>query len=116
MPPEFGFEVRVWREGEFPAGVHNAEEDNQNGRIERIGENRYRLNVNVHDAAGVKDRRGEYWWTVALVQISPTYADLGQQAEPARFRFEPGGSGGDEDDDGNDGNGQGSGSGGGFIN
>ena len=105
--PEFGFEVRVWREGEFPAGVHNAIEDNQNGRIEAIGENRYHLNVNVHNATGIQGQRGEYWWTVAMVQISPTYADIGIQAEPAKLRFEPVGRGSKS---------SGNGDGGGFIN
>jgi serine/threonine-protein kinase len=112
LPPEFGFEVRVWREGEFPAGVHNAIEDNQSGQIERIGENRYRLHVNIQNAAGVNGRRGEYWWTVALVQIRPTYIDLEQQAQPARLRFEPvGGRSGSN----NDGDSQGDGNKGGYI-
>ena len=93
VPPGFGFEVRVWREGEPPAGVHNAVDDNQNGRVMRVGENRYRLSVDIKDAAGVRDRSGEYLWTVAVVQISPNYADLGQQAAPAHLRFEVGGGG-----------------------
>ena len=99
VPPDFGFEVRVWREDEPPAGVHDAVLDNQQGRIEQIGENRYRLSTNIRQAFGVQGRTGEYLWTVALVQISPQYADLGQQAEPAHLRFEAGGgsssSGGD---------------------
>jgi hypothetical protein len=93
VPPELGFEVRVWREGEPPAGVHDAVQDNQNGRIERIGENQYRFEVDISGAAGVRGRSGEYWWTVALVQISPNYSDLGQQASPVYLRFEAGGSG-----------------------
>ncbi len=92
LPPGFGFEVRVWREGEPLAGVHNALEDNQNGRIMQIGENRYRLSANIKDAAGVRGRSGQYLWTVAVVQISPNYADLGQQAAPTPLRFEAGGS------------------------
>jgi serine/threonine-protein kinase len=98
LPPELGFEVRVWREGEPQAGAHNAVLDNTEGRIEPIGENRYRLSIDITEAAGVRRRAGEYWWTVALVQVSPEYADLGQQAEPGLLRFEvPGGSGGDGD-------------------
>lgn len=91
VPSGFGFEIRVWREGEPPAGVHNAVLDNTQGRIEKIGENRYRLQVDISQAAGVRERSGEYLWTVALVQISPNYADLGLQAEPARLRYEAGG-------------------------
>jgi len=84
VPPDFGFEVRIWREGEPPAGVHAAVLDNREGRVEKIGENRYRLRVDIRQAAGVQERTGEYLWSVALVQISPTYADPGMQAEPAR--------------------------------
>lgn len=93
IPPEFGFEVRVWREGEPPSGVHDAVQDNLEGRVERLGKNTYRLNVNIQDAFGVRRRTGQYLWTVALVRITPTYADLGRQAEPTHLRFEAGGDG-----------------------
>jgi hypothetical protein len=108
VPSGYGFEVRVWREGEPPAGVHDAVLDNTQGRIEKIGENRYRLQVDIRQAAGVRQRSGQYLWTVALVQISPNYADSGLQAEPGRLRFEAGGGGGG----GGGGNDGGSGSGG----
>lgn len=102
LPPEYGFEVRVWREGREPAGVHNAVLDNQNGTIKSLGNNQYELNTNIKDAAGVLNNSGEYLWTVALVRISPKYRDLGQQAPPGRFLFAaPGGSdGGDKGDGG----------------
>jgi serine/threonine-protein kinase len=103
LPPGFGFEVRVWREGAPPVGAHNAVLDNQAGRIERIGENRYRIKLDIRDAAGVRGRTGIYLWTVALVQISPTYAAPGLQAEPTRLRFESGGN----NDGGKDGGGVG---------
>jgi hypothetical protein len=86
--------VRVWREGEPPAGVHNAVEDNKNGKIISLGNDTYRLDVDIRDAYGVQGRSGEYLWTVALVQISPEYEDLGTQAPPGRLRFEAGGDGG----------------------
>jgi hypothetical protein len=89
-----GFEVRVWREDETPAGVHNAVEDNKNGNIVSLGNNTYYLNANIRDTFGVKGRTGQYLWTVALVQISPEYKDLGIQASPGRLRFEAGGSSG----------------------
>jgi hypothetical protein len=38
IPPGYGFEVRVWREGEAPAGVHDAVLDNTQGRVEKIGD------------------------------------------------------------------------------
>ncbi len=120
VPRGFGFEVRVWREGESPAGVHDAVLDNQDGTIETIGENRYRLSVDIADAPGVQGRSGIYLWTVVLVQVSPTYADLGQQADPAYLRFEAGGTGGgggggtssdDSGGTGSDGGGKGKGKG-----
>jgi hypothetical protein len=94
LPPGFGFEVRVWREGEFPSGVHDAVLDNQNGNIKNMGGSKYHFSIDIREAAGVRGLSGEYLWTVALVQISPEYQDLGQQAEPARLRFEAGGGGG----------------------
>ncbi len=48
----------------------------------------------------MQGRSGTYLWTVALVQIDPTYADLGHQAKPARLRFEAGGGAIDGDDGG----------------
>jgi tetratricopeptide (TPR) repeat protein len=112
MPPDFGFEVRVWKEGNAPAGVHNSVLDNKNGVIKSIGGNRYRLGVDITDAPGVQGYSGIYLWTVALVRINPTYEDLEQQAKVARFHYSASrpGSGGDE---GGDDGGGGSSSGGG---
>jgi len=90
-----GFEVRVWREGEPPAGVHDAVQDNLNGKVVALGNNTYRLTVDITDAYGVQGQSGEYLWTVALVQISPEYRDLGKEATPGRLRFEAGGGGDD---------------------
>jgi hypothetical protein len=114
VPPDFGFEVRVWREGEPLAGAHDAVLDNQQGRIERLGENRYRLHIDIRHAAGVRERSGEYLWTVALVQISPSYADLGQQATPISLRFEAGGGSSGSSAGNNNGGGSSSSSGGGI--
>jgi hypothetical protein len=111
VPAGYGFEVRVWREDEQPAGVHNAVLDSQNGNVKSIGKGKYSLSVNIRDAAGIKGRSGEYLWTVALVQVSPNYADLGEQAEPARLRFEAGGSSGGGKDKGGSSSGGGGGGG-----
>lgn len=106
LSPEYGFEVRVWREGRQQTGVHNAVLDNQNGNIKSLGNDQYELNVNIKDAAGVQNNSGEYLWTVALVRISPKYRDVGQQAPPGRFLFAaPGGSGGGDKGDGDGGGG-----------
>jgi hypothetical protein len=64
--------------------------DSQVGGIEQIGPNRYQLKVgNIRYAKGVLGREGNYYWTVLVVQVSPTYVDFGLQAVPARFRYEP---------------------------
>jgi hypothetical protein len=95
VPSGFGFEVRVWREGEPLVGAHDAILDNQSGNIKNVGGQKYRLNTNIEEAAGVGGQSGTYLWTVALVQVRPSYADLGQQAEPGQLRFEALGAGGD---------------------
>jgi serine/threonine protein kinase len=106
LAPDQGFEVRVWREGEPPAGAHDAVMDSKSGQIQALGNNTYRLNINIKDAFGVKGRSGEYLWTVVLIQITPEYKDLGIQAPPGRLRFEaPGGGGGGKDGGGGGGGG-----------
>ena len=96
-----GFEVRVWQTGEPPSGVHDAVLDNRQGKIEAVGNQTYRLVVDITEAPGVRQRRGEFNWTVVLVQIDPDYKDLGFQASPAHLRFEPpGASGGGGGNDG----------------
>ena len=86
LPSECGFEVLVWREGEDPKGIHNAVEDNRNGRIEQLGPTKFRLTVSdIRSAPGVAGRPGNYLWTVALVQIKPEYATTSIQAEPAHL-------------------------------
>jgi hypothetical protein len=109
IEPDQGFEIRVWRDGEPPAGVHNAVEDNQKGIVAALGNNTYRLTADIRDAFGVKGRSGEYLWTVALVQISPEYRDLGVQAPPGRLRFEAGGGSGGSGGSGGGGSGGGGG-------
>ncbi len=100
MPPEFGFEVRAWKEGSPPAGVHNSVLDNQNGNIINTGGNTYQLDVDITNAAGIGNS-GEYLWTVAVVRISPDYQDIGQQADPGKFLYAAPGVPGSDDGDGN---------------
>jgi hypothetical protein len=107
VPTNYGFEVRVWSEGKAPAGVHNAVLDNQSGFIEYMGGSRYNFSTDITDAAGIKGQSGVYLWTVALVKISPEYADVGQQAPPAQLRFEARKAGGSGSGDGGGGGGVG---------
>jgi hypothetical protein len=94
VPEDQGFEVRVWRDGEPPLGVHNSVLDNKSGVVQALGSGLYQLAADISQAAGVLGRRGEYNWTVLLVQIEPEYKELGIQAPPGRLRFEPPGGGG----------------------
>ena len=87
-----GFEVRVWQEGEPPAGAHNAVEDNRNGGVTSPSPNTYQVNIDISDVPGVRGRTGDYLWTVLLIEIDPEYKELSLQATPGQLRYEaPGG-------------------------
>jgi plastocyanin len=94
LPAQCGFEVRVWRKGETPLGIHNAILDK--GNIEVMARNTYRLVADISEAPGVQGRAGEYQWTVLLVQVSPGYKELGIRAIPGTLYFEPTGGPADE--------------------
>ncbi len=86
LPKDCGFEVRVWRDGEPPKGVHDAVKDNLNGEIRRNSPNTYSLHVsNMQDTPSVQGHSGEYFWTVILVKLRPTYEETDLQANPQRF-------------------------------
>ena len=88
LPKDCGFEVRVWRDGEPPKGVHDAVKDNLNGEIRRNSPNTYSLHVsNMQDTPSVQGHSGEYFWTVILVKLRPTYEETDLQAKPQRFWF-----------------------------
>lgn len=84
-PLEQGFELRVWRDGEPSLGAHDAVLDNKSGRVRAITQNIYSLDINISGAAGVRNRTGDYWWTILLVKIAPTYQETGIQALPGRL-------------------------------
>lgn len=86
LPKDCGFEVRVWRDGEPPKGVHDAVKDNLNGEIKRNSPNTYSLHVsNMQDTPSVQGHSGEYFWTVILVKLRPTYEETDLRANPQRF-------------------------------
>lgn len=108
LPTGYGFEIRVWADGEPPLGAHDAVRDNQTGAVKFAGGDEYRLVINIKDAAGVRQRSGEYNWAVALIQYQPAYKDLGIVSPPARLRFEvPSSGGGGGSGGGNNGGGGG---------
>lgn len=82
IPPGYGFEVLVWAPGQPFYGAHDAVADNLTGRIEHLGGDQYGLLLDVRGAAGVQNRPGDYLWSVALVQVEPTYANTGIYADP----------------------------------
>ncbi|MFN8455390.1 MAG: hypothetical protein U0401_12110 [Anaerolineae bacterium] len=81
--------------------------DNQNGNIKKLANNTYKLDTDIKDAFGVKGHSGLYLWTVAVVRISPKYADVGLQASPGKLRFAAPGSSGDGKGGGSNGGGVG---------
>lgn len=86
LPTDCGFEVRVWRDGETAKGVHDAIQDNLNGEIRQNSPNTYSLHVaKMSVTPSVQGRSGEYFWTVVLVKIRPTYEETSLQANPQRF-------------------------------
>jgi hypothetical protein len=101
LTPGQGFEVRVWREGEAPRGVHDSQQDNAEGNIIALGDDTFGIRVDISDAAGVRGVSGDYLWTVVLVEFSPDYQDLGIQAEPELLHFVA--DTGDDGDEGYDG-------------
>jgi len=60
-----------------------------------LGDNTYSLSVDISQAAGVLGRGGDYLWAVVLVQVDPTYKDLGIQSSPGHLFLDLGGGGGD---------------------
>lgn len=95
IPTGYGFEVRVWANGEVPLGAHDALQDNRNGQIIALGNNQYEVTINIKDAQGVRNRTGDYLWTVVLIQVEPTYKDTGIQADTGQLRFDASSTGGD---------------------
>jgi hypothetical protein len=97
-----GFEVRVWREGEPPLGVHDTIADNLSGKIVPESDGSYHLVIDITSTPPVAGRAGEYWWSVYLIQLPPdSYRLLGPRSEPGTFEFilaSSGANGGKTDD------------------
>jgi hypothetical protein len=78
------FEVRLWKDGQ-PAHFGAAEPTRN-----------FSLPIDVGSAYGVRQGgSGQYWWTVALVQMNP-YQPVGPEAppRPMQVQFSAGGGGG----------------------
>jgi hypothetical protein len=86
VPDECGFEIRLWRAGQLASGVHDAVADHHNGVVKLTRANEYRLDIpQLSNLPGVSGNSGDYYWTVSLVQVTPTYRDFGRQADPSYF-------------------------------
>jgi serine/threonine protein kinase len=89
LPSECGFEVRLWREGQLPLGVHDAVASKQNGSLRLVAPSTYQLSVLYsHSLPSVQGQSGDYYWSISIVEIAPVYRDLGQEQEVGRFRLE----------------------------
>lgn len=81
LPPDYGFEVRIWREGEEIYGAN----DPANG-VQREND-RYSLTLDVTSAPGVGGREGVYLWTVRLIPLGADIDHPPIEAEPGKFFF-----------------------------
>ena len=86
MGPNQGFEVRLWREAQPD---HYADHYGAAGPVRTTSQN-----FDVGGAYSVQQGgAGEYWWTVALVQLDP-YQRIGPEAPPQKVIVSlPGGGG-----------------------
>lgn len=90
------FEVRLWRKGEeIRYGAHDARASRD--MIRQMGDT-YFLRLDVNGAHSVmqqamqdsmKNRAVEYEWSVALIEIEPSYQDLGIESTPFALEITP---------------------------
>jgi hypothetical protein len=81
----YGFEVRLWRAGGTPVGVHDAV--NGQSYINHDG-NTYSLTIPIEDLSIFEGKNKTYQVAVAVVQIAPAYQDLGIMSDAVEFLFE----------------------------
>lgn len=99
LPETYGFEIRIWKEGEEHLGAHNALNDNiLDNNIKRDNQNRYSFTFDPRSAAAVDSSDKKYLWTVAVVRLGINSEDydrgVGQEAEPFEIEIIAKGSSG----------------------
>lgn len=82
------FEVRIWQEA---APYHYGAHDAAASRAElRQIDDTYTLHLDLGGAYSLQQQgRGAYSWSVALVNVEPSYQDLQIEATPSIFFWEP---------------------------
>jgi len=85
MPPDQGFEVKLWLPGESPVGAHNAVNDVSKIRFDG---RTYSLTIPIRNVAGYRGVNKDYLIAVSLVKISPQYEDTGVMSVPVLIRYE----------------------------
>lgn len=102
-----GFELQIWLASEEQSfGAYDARETLRDAV--RHDNGRYSLTFDLTAAHSVKlnGNSRDYLWTVAIVQIEPSYQDLGYKADPRPLEinvFHGGGSGGGNPEGGSSG-------------
>jgi protein phosphatase len=82
----WGFEVRIWREGDDHYGAFDVRELMK--YVARQPDGSYAVGLLVEGAYGVHlHGEGEYFWTVAVVQVDP-YVRIGPEAAPRKLKYE----------------------------
>jgi hypothetical protein len=79
--------VRIWKDSEEHPGAHNAKNDNlSDNNIKREAQNRYSFTFDPRTAAAVTES-GNYFWSVAVVQLDPYDRSVGQEANPFQIQI-----------------------------
>lgn len=82
LPEKFGFEIRIWLEGEDPIGAYDVRELK---RLLNVPGEDHQYSVTLKlDGAGVTATDNNYRWSVGIVEIEP-YQWLNIESEPRRI-------------------------------
>ncbi|MDM8518512.1 protein phosphatase 2C domain-containing protein [Anaerolineales bacterium HSG6] len=95
LPPNLGFEIRIWQENHPPTGVLDAMQ--QQGEI-TCHDGVLSYTVGDFQSNPASAPAGKFWWDVVVVQIRPTYdgTPLAEVSSPSSFELGDAG-GGDKD-------------------
>jgi len=87
LAPGWSFEIRIWQSGD-PGSLGAFDALELRSLIQR-SEDEYSANIDVGAAESVRlHGGGDYFWSVAVVQVEPTYARIGPEAPPFKVRCE----------------------------
>ncbi len=85
------FEIRIWQGSEPHYGAFGAVLTKQEMVLQNGG---YILSFDVTGSYSVnRHNNGEYFWSVAVVEIEPSYRDIGIESDPRSLRINAFGGG-----------------------